>query len=393
MKQIAFFAAILLSSASTAQTWTAYNTGCTGNIYSISFPNNDTGYVVDDASVIRRTNNGGATWSAVTSAGSYNWHIGFATGLKGVVCGDSSLYYTSDGGATWTIVNTQTSFYGWSEIHFYDANVGYAVAACTGSSRILKTTNGGASWSLVGNEMGDYFTPLFFTTASIGYGAFQTDILQTTDGGATWVPVYSNVSDLYADIHFPTADTGYALSDGATYLVKTTNGGVSWSTNPIAGSTANHVLYFKNGTHGFVGGGNGFNSGYVLETTNSGANWMPAYTSGITWWCLDFPSAGTGYFGGDAGKVLKYTAAPNSVDDVGQNDLFFYPNPASDFINIQNISPGTAITIFDLRGNQVDKQVSEDNYIVLDIAALSQGVYFIEVRENKMIRRKKVIVQ
>lgn len=127
-----------------AQNWTTLNSSTSLNLYSVFFPDTDTGYVVGANGIILATTNGGSDWSLVPSPTSSNLtsvhfsdaNMGYAAGENGVILN------TSDGGVTWTelISGTSQSLY---SIFFPATDTGYAVGA---DGIILKTTNGGGVW-------------------------------------------------------------------------------------------------------------------------------------------------------------------------------------------------------------------------------------------------------
>ncbi|MBI2061036.1 MAG: hypothetical protein HYT87_14815 [Nitrospirae bacterium] len=146
----------------------------------------------------------------------------------------------------------------------------------------------------------------FPVDATTGYAVGPSNaILKTTDGGTTWTQTSGTGFYLYG-IHFPVdTTTGYAVGVGGTIL-KTTNGGATWTAQTSGTSSNLSAVHFPvDVTTGYAVGGNGT----ILKTTNGGANWV-AQTSGTTNWLytVHFPvDATTGYAVGDSGKILKTT--------------------------------------------------------------------------------------
>ncbi|MEO6819065.1 MAG: BspA family leucine-rich repeat surface protein [Ginsengibacter sp.] len=62
-----------------------------------------------------------------------------------------------------------------------------------------------------------------------------------------------------------------------------------------------------------------------------------------------------------------------------------YPNPASGFLTIRNIKTGDVIVLTDVTGRQMMKKQSTGATQVLDIHALSQGMYFISVTRDGLV--------
>jgi photosystem II stability/assembly factor-like uncharacterized protein len=97
-------------------------------------------------------------------------------------------------------------------------------------------------------------------------------ILYTDDYGDYWHIIYSpggiyKSRDLYA-VHFVDSNTGYACGE-KTIIVKTTNGGLSWTDiSPDRGRNLNDIA-FTDPLNGFSVG----NYGLVLKTINGGQTW------------------------------------------------------------------------------------------------------------------------
>ncbi len=141
-------------------------------------------------------------------------------------------------------------------------------------------------------------------------------ILKTTNGGATWSdvsdPSYSN--RLYS-VHFTDNSTGHAVGDNLTIL-RTSDGGTSWTaTTPPAGVHF-YGVRFPDTLTGYIVG----TSGTILKTIDGGDNWTddisdPAYST-TTYWDVDFVDTQTGYIAGNGDVVLKTTNGGTSWTNV-----------------------------------------------------------------------------
>ncbi|MEO5642459.1 MAG: T9SS type A sorting domain-containing protein, partial [Bacteroidia bacterium] len=137
----------------------------------------------------------------------------------------------------------------------------------------------------------------------------------------------------------------------------------------------------------------GFSSGWVQETNNGGISWIYTYTSAETFFCIDFPSDTVGYFGGDHGTVLKFTGLPNGIsENQTKNDLRIYPNPSNGSMTIQNIIPGSEITIRDLSGQIIKTIKAESEVMIMNLENVAVGIYFIEMKNEKINAVQKIVV-
>jgi len=98
-----------------------------------------------------------------------------------------------------------------------------------------------------------------------------------------------------------------------------------------------------------------------------------------------------------AGKIDALGAAsqvtPTSVNQFTTNDILIYPNPANEFVNIyipEYIS-SEKIRLFDNLGREVIISDYSEN-LIINTSLLSQGVYFLEVKNDTEIYREKLII-
>lgn len=78
-------------------------------------------------------------------------------------------------------------------------------------------------------------------------------------------------------------------------------------------------------------------------------------------------------------NLVAHFKSTESIDETYVNDLFFYPNPASDFINISGLEKEAEMTIYDLMGKIVLKTSVESGDNMIDISNISNGTYIIAV--------------
>ncbi|MBL7837412.1 MAG: T9SS type A sorting domain-containing protein, partial [Bacteroidetes bacterium] len=72
---------------------------------------------------------------------------------------------------------------------------------------------------------------------------------------------------------------------------------------------------------------------------------------------------------------------PNSIDGNHLNDIFIYPNPASETLSIQTQVPVT-FKLMSIGGMVLISGTSEENEFSIDIKGLASGVYFIVINEH-----------
>ncbi|MCH8006325.1 MAG: hypothetical protein IH888_08860 [Planctomycetes bacterium] len=140
-------------------------------------------------------------------------------------------------------------------------------------------------------------------------------ILKTTNGGATWSDVSDplNIQTLFS-VHFTNNSTGHAVGANVTIL-RTSNGGTSWTATTLPPGVHFYGVRFPDTLTGYIVGG----SGTILKTIDGGDNWTdisdPAHPT-TTYFDVDFVDTQTGYIAGNGDVVLKTTNGGTSWTNV-----------------------------------------------------------------------------
>jgi predicted CXXCH cytochrome family protein len=327
-------------------TWTAVTgLGATGaiNLTAVSVLDTNNAVVAGTNGQIRRTVNGGTTWTnqsqnylgalAIRDIKLIDQNNAKAIGDNGIV------FYTRSAGTMWstTIPGVNSQF---RAVSFVDANNGWA---CGNNATIMRTTDAGRSWStqasgitvwrsihfvapkqgwIVSNlgtimhtSDGDNWSyqnsgtsvqlnGVWFTSPTTGYVVGNTaTILKTTDGGQTWTQKPSGLPGDLNAVWFANANVGYAV--GAFGRIrKTVDGGETWNTS-ISGTGQNLSAVRGIDASTVIAAGN---NGAIVKTTDGGATWN-TQTSGITQTIntVFLADANTGWFGSTNGIVKKTT--------------------------------------------------------------------------------------
>jgi hypothetical protein len=129
-------------------------------------------------------------------------------------------------------------------------------------------------------------------------------ILKTTNGGTTWTTQNSGTTTYLNSVYFTSPTDGYAVG-GANTILKTTNGGTTWTTQTSGTLGYLNSVYFISSTTGYAVGG----AGIILKTTNGGTTWTTQTSSAdFHLNAVHFPSSTTGYAVGNAGSIMVYSA-------------------------------------------------------------------------------------
>ena len=294
------------------------------DIYSITFIDQNIGYIAGTGGLIMKSTDGGTNWieqnSGVTTT---LWDVEFVNSDTGFVAGASgTILYTNNGGINWTQSNLgTTTIY---KVHFINESIGFLGSASATTGRLLKTTNGGTSWeNITANITGLDGTVrgIHFSDLNTGWISNSTGkIYKTTDGGSSGSIVYdigSTTANIY-EVKFIDAVTGFAISS-AGRILKTTDGGTNWgltqtsATKNLFGLGILNVLSEGN-TPILIGG----DIGTILYSSDLGTSWQARHSAVTQEQLLrvSFPSENTGYVvggsittGNQFGDILKTTDA------------------------------------------------------------------------------------
>lgn len=161
------------------------------------------------------------------------------------------------------------------DIDFPDSLHGYA---CGYNGNVVISSNGGQSWTLSPTPItGRNYRKLAFTSPTVGYavGANYNDsvqtIIKTTDGGNTWSTLIDQPGPGLNAVAFINADTGFAVGDMGAFLT-TVNGGTTWASVTPPDTFNFSGIRFINSSTGYVVGGND-STRVILNTIDGGSTW------------------------------------------------------------------------------------------------------------------------
>lgn len=112
--------------------------------------------------------------------------------------------------------------------------------------------------------------------------------------------------------------------------------------------------------------------------------------SGIYYFSFyDYSPNGSGYVYLD--DIIVDTALATNQFDKSQ--FTYYPNPVKDVLNISDIKNITAVSVFNLLGQQVMTRTINGNTAQIDMSHLANGTYMVKVTSDNLINTIKVVKQ
>lgn len=326
-----------------------YSSGAVPGIYAIEAVNSSvvyaSGRLSSGASSTRgfviKTEDGGDTWNMVYSetTGKYLYDVDcidvntcFVAGGNGSLSGKVVLS-TTNGGTNWTSETMPAGTYDLYSVSAYNDGASTTIHAVGGGSStgtILKGQGSSSfTWIYETSTSTQYFTNVKCTDignciATGGFGqSLPMALFVTHDGGTTWLqkgsPAASSIDALdCAPNATSTCWAGGSAYAGNTYMMKSTDGGNSWSS--VASWPANDRIldvYAISDTVAYAGGGvNGTDDPSVVKTTN-GTSWSDVWTNCCTnsdFRDIDMISSTTGWTVGSGGYIVKTTDGSTWAD-------------------------------------------------------------------------------
>ncbi len=357
-------------------------------VFGMHFLNSDLGYLtamgiiatIFPAAVLYRTTNGGNSWMNIYGltfefVGKMWDDVFFLDVNNGWLAGaNSDIRRTTNGGTTWTTQSAPVSS-SLKSIFFLNANEGWIVGGdydtLTGQGTngvILHTTNGGTNWVAQISNAPYQFYGVHFIDNQNGWVCGLKDtaspglFFRTTNSGGNWTEMMA-----------PSVTLGkYGL-----YAIDFTD-----SQNGFA-----------------VGGGNrtgwqGSHFGVFLTTTDGGNNWFVdtvIYDNepwGVSPLGMDMFNSRWGYAGGTRLSAFRYTPLNVSIAEeqslmIDGNKLqtvFRFGEKITFVIDQKNYCE--RVVVYDIIGRIVfEKQFSES--MILSLPDLSRGCYFLRLCRKK----------
>jgi len=396
-----------------AQGWYGQNSGTNKPLFDVYFADIQNGWIASITNSIFHTTDGGANWFDLNPIPSVNYYaIHFVSAQEGWAVGNfGQIRYTADAGSTWVDQNSTVSGYLW-DIYFIDEDHGWIAGGRPQgfpgpdpTRYILHTTNGGGAWSTQLYENDEFpLHGIHFFDANIGYAVGEAGVIfKTTDGGGTWIEQSSGTIRELSSVSAVTPDTAWAVGVEGLAL-RTTNGGVTWDSLYLG--TLHHFseIQFVGALTGWISGGDNTHA-TMLHTTDGGDTWVMQNTSTKKYlYGFFFLDANNGWAVGYDGTIIHTTTGGTGIEEThdfsdSQSEVILLqnsPNPFNRTTKIDFAIPQTAhvkLAVYDLIGQEVatliDDELPTGEYSVdFDGQDLPNGVYFYRLNTGGVTRTK-----
>lgn len=223
------------------------------------------------------------------------------------------------------------------DIAFLNSEIGWLVNL---GGEIHKTIDGGQTWTQQLDADGVSFRSVGFANEQVGWAGSLTRgrvLYETRDGGQSWQDITNRITGPapggICGMWVVNDQVAYGIGryNGPTVLIKTTDGGQTWTAKDMGAYAQTLVdVFFFDENRGVVVGGTNSRlqdaSAVVLTTFNGGATWSRRHLStgiGEWGWKISFPSREVGYVsierftaGATNAKVLKTTDGGSNWEEL-----------------------------------------------------------------------------
>ncbi len=180
---------------------------------------------------------------------------------------DTARVYVKSAATGWYVQASGTSRKLNGVYFLADGHTGFAVGDL---GTMVTTSDAGATWRPRASGTSVELTSVWFSDASTGWatGAGGT-LLRTIDAGASWVRQLNLPTTAMLEcVRFVDANHGWVVGGGvAGFVARTTDGGATWTAQPLAGSSLYGVA-FSDTLNGWASG-----AGVLYGTHDGGVSW------------------------------------------------------------------------------------------------------------------------
>lgn len=420
MKKLLLLPFLLSICSIYAQTnWQTISSGTNIDLLSISFGNEQIGYISGKDGILLKTIDSGVTWNPINHSGLVSSplasdiiDIQFIDADNGYAILSAypiqqyqgQLFETSDGGQTWLPSNDSVNIAA-SRCYFFEKGNGFLLGSAFFAGNVISKMEQGL-WTNYDNFSFDpsYFNyGIAFSNPLVGIiGGDNGFFHRTFDGGQNWDSIYSGSDSTIYDIKYLNESTIIAATaHGNRSLIISHDSGASWTDEVNSFTFAYPIMEAL-----IVAAGDSIIA--VGHTTNEnvttlGLNGFIYWFNGSIWSYEAFPNAlhdvskqssKVAFSVGDSGLILTNRPLPNSISnfDVKQKARITFPNPAKNNLNLEyDELIIQELSMMDISGKIIKHY--KPQLKVLDISALAKGVYFLIINAQHEQIIEKIILE
>ncbi|HGJ65804.1 TPA: hypothetical protein ENS27_10485, partial [bacterium] len=354
--------------------WFQVGTNTNINLHSLSFADNQYGWIIGDYATILYTSNSGSSWTKQKSPTSIHLNAVFAINSKKAwAVGDNgTIILTGDGGLSWVMPPSYGDF---MDVCFPIGETlkGWIVGE---SGKILHTEDGGETWKEQQSPTTKSLYSVFFLDEFNGWAVGDGGTIIRTTNGSNWNLITSSPNGrILREIHFFDPNNGWAVGDFGNILHWN---GMMWEAQN-AGTTQNlFSVQAIDGDSAWIAG----DSGIFLKTTDGGKKWeRVASGTNMLLRSLRFFGKSNALAVGNLGVIIRTTDAGKTWTQVFNGgtytlfDIDYISNMQAFVVGEQGVRR-TLFATYDGGGNwQAKDQLPASSTIsAIDFTGINSGI-------------------
>jgi len=176
--------------------------------------------------------------------------------------------------------NPLPTFCNLNDVFFFSKDTGIIVGD---KGSILLTNNAGKDWNKINYEKDYNLNCVFFINKSLGWTCGSLKLLKTTNGGNSWSEIPFNRGGAGLGLRamfFINENIGWCTGGGGI-VYKTINGGADWDSLYLGDSSPQinpfctfNTIHFIDSLNGYIGGNDGYDNGFLFNTIDGGSSWQ-----------------------------------------------------------------------------------------------------------------------
>jgi len=405
--------------------WKKLDAQTSKDIKDIYFQSPDTGYIVGENYLFKKTTDGGKTWVDLVPPSTGEWPDNFGN-IAGIDFHKASAFstldsililvwekgyhgvYTSDDGANYTTFGfTDSSAFcsirGFSRLSMNDVN-GYVNLItygknCNDVSTYANFYDGPFSISYIDSafvtDKGS-FTSADADTFGIIMGHENGSMLRFGGPFSTQSTIFLDTSGVSA-VGYASNYTWYAATEkGVDNMYVSVDSGKTFVPDATFPQTFHypriHDFSFNSMGVGIAGATSNSSSGVIIHKDTSG--WAFFQSAEYPVRAVKMFDNGVAYAAGDNGLVMKFESTTTSIDENREQErqLRFFPNPADNSIMIQAGQHIRKVKILSIQGRELKESLIIDEQQEIDISYLPSGIYLLEAESESGFLRERLVV-
>ena len=165
-----------------------------------------------------------------------------------------------------------------------------------------------------------------------------------------------------------------------TATITTSSAVVNWTAN---GSSSYEVGYGPLGTT---------TDNCTRRTTTTNSYTITGLEEGTNYVVYVRSICGDGIYS-DWTAGFNFMTTEVGIDDVDNNAISLYPNPASSTVTLTGIEGEATVTVVDMNGRETGKWKVESGKLTIDVSSYAQGAYFVRITGERVNAIRKLIVR